>query len=60
MFSLEGHMASVQRCMFFNHDNKLLVTSSLDGTLKVWSEVFFSVMVSVTVEVDSGVQLLIE
>ncbi|XP_015776356.1 PREDICTED: apoptotic protease-activating factor 1-like [Acropora digitifera] len=37
MFSLEGHMASVQRCMFFNHDNKLLVTSSLDGTLKVWN-----------------------
>lgn len=36
LFSLEGHMASVQRCMFFNHNSQWLVTSSLDGTLKVW------------------------
>ena len=36
MFSLEGHTASIQRCMFFNHNQQMLLTASLDGTLKVW------------------------
>jgi len=35
MFSLEGHTASIQRCMFFNQNQQLLLTASLDGTLKV-------------------------
>lgn len=37
MFSLEGHTASIQRCMFFNQNQHLLLTASLDGTLKVWN-----------------------
>lgn len=35
MFSLEGHTAGIQRCMFFNQNEQLLLTASLDGTLKV-------------------------
>jgi len=40
LFSLEGHTASVQRCMFFHHNHQRLLTSSLDGTLKVWAVPF--------------------
>lgn len=36
LFSLDGHTASVQRCMFFNQNHQRLLTASLDGTLKVW------------------------
>ena len=35
LFSLEGHTSSVQRCMFFNKDHRRLLTSSLDGSLRV-------------------------
>ena len=43
MFSLEGHTASIQRCMFFNQNQQLLLTASLDGTLKVQCILFFKI-----------------
>ena len=47
MFSLEGHTASVQRCMFFNQNQQLLLTASLDGTLKVKCTLLRSRMASI-------------
>lgn len=36
-FSLEGHIARIQRCMFFHHNQQLVLTASQDGSLKVWN-----------------------
>ena len=35
-FSLEGHSARIQRCMFFHHNQQLVLTASQDGSLKVF------------------------